>query len=485
MSNWRMWAFILTAPLLGLLVFGSILAVENQNFRDQLAQLTQIPADVRQSLTIARYCAIPEVAGSSGCQQYKWISLLFWTSTGTLLFGLLIPAVIRWAGRRSRTHRRLLLKIFAPGLKLAVMAVACLIILHAILLVAALYFGPVYLFSRYAPKLLFLIGAGACVGVWKLIASLAKTVTPAEAGVFGRVLPATEHPALWGMVRDLASRAGASPPDHIVGGLDGTFFVTEAKVHCLDGPLTGRTLFLSLPLCRIMTIPELEGVIGHELGHFLGEDTQYSLKFYPIYRGAQESIEVLLQPLVGGAWVSSAALLPALSVLGFFMDSFSEAECEISRTRELAADATAVRLTSPSIFGAALVKVAAFAEQCVRAADSIVEDVRARREPASYGSHIIRHAGSAAATMNLGDLDTVKVPHPTDSHPPLGVRLQAMGVSLDGCRQQALDVNPEISAFSLFESGAEVEESLTGRIRESAAKQGSEVEPPAFATLPD
>lgn len=234
-----------------------------------------------------------------------------------------------------------------------------------------------------------------------------------------------------------------------------------------------------------MTIPELEAVIGHELGHFLGEDTQYSLKFYPIYRGAGSAVGALAESVAAGSWISGVSLWPALAVLCFFMESFSEAESEISRTRELAADETAGRLTSPSIFAGALVKVIAFAEQCGTAANSIVEDVRAGRERVSFGLHVIRHAESAAAKADLNDLDNVRIPHPTDSHPPLGVRLQALGVTLEECRQRALDVSPGLSAFSLLRDGARIEESLTGHIRASVEKEMNEVEPPAFATLPD
>lgn len=36
---------------------------------------------------------------------------------------------------------------------------------------------------------------------------------------------------------------------------------------------------------------EAAAVIGHELGHFTGEDTQYSLRFVPLYAGMQNSLE--------------------------------------------------------------------------------------------------------------------------------------------------------------------------------------------------
>ena len=59
---------------------------------------------------------------------------------------------------------------------------------------------------------------------------------------------------------------------------------------CLDGKLKGRTMFLSLSLCRILSLDEMKAVLGHELAHYKGLDTRFSRRFYPIYRGATQGL---------------------------------------------------------------------------------------------------------------------------------------------------------------------------------------------------
>jgi Zn-dependent protease with chaperone function len=128
--------------------------------------------------------------------------------------------------------------------------------------------------------------------------------------------------------------------------LDPNFFVAEGEVICLSGRLNGRTLYCSLPLCRILSEEEFTSVIGHELGHFKGQDTKFSERFYPIYRGTASSLAAL--QAAGREGSGSVALLPAIAVLSYFLESLSVAESRLSRDRELAADQTASTVMSSS-----------------------------------------------------------------------------------------------------------------------------------------
>ncbi len=66
-----------------------------------------------------------------------------------------------------------------------------------------------------------------------------------------------------------------------------------------------------------------------------------------------------------------------------------------------------------------------------------------------------------AEPKSLEGLDTKTIPHPTDSHPPLSVRLSALGQSLPGIRSGALNVSPSPSAHEVIDNCDELESRLT------------------------
>jgi len=208
--------------------------------------------------------------------------------------------------------------------------------------------------------LLFLALGGVC-GAWLMIQSLASLPQRASVTVLGLPVSPEEQPGLWTHVQRLAEQAGAGAPDHIVIGLEPHFFVSEAEVTSLDGELKGRTMFVSLPLSRMLTLDEWSAVIGHELGHFKGLDARFSRDFFPLYRGTEEALMQLADfSEEDQSALVSFPVLPGLAALGHFYRSFAEAESKISRERELAADAVAAETSGRDAIASALVKIHAY-----------------------------------------------------------------------------------------------------------------------------
>jgi Zn-dependent protease with chaperone function len=71
----------------------------------------------------------------------------------------------------------------------------------------------------------------------------------------------------------LSHEIGTAAPDHVIVGIDDTFFVTEHPVAIQGARCKGRTLFVSLSLLRTMPEDERTAVLAHELAHFSGYDT--------------------------------------------------------------------------------------------------------------------------------------------------------------------------------------------------------------------
>jgi Zn-dependent protease with chaperone function len=260
------------------------------------------------------------------------------------------------------------------------------------------------------------------------------------------------------LVEEAAQRLGSLKPDHIVVGLDPNFFVTEADVASLSGSLKGRTLYCSLPLCRILSVEELTSVIGHELGHFKGQDTKFSRYFYPIYAGTVSALATLHATQQG---FSSIPMLPAIAVLSYFLESFSVAERRLSRERELEADRVGASLTSPRALASALVKLHAFIglwegwEGIIAAL--MRQGIALENISQGYADLVLQNARPEA----LQGIAEGRLAHPTDSHPPLAVRLQSLQIGLDDVANDALAVRPPQAAITLIPDAEKLEEEIS------------------------
>lgn len=95
---------------------------------------------------------------------------------------------------------------------------------------------------------------------------------------------------------------------------------------------------------------ETAAVIGHELGHFTGDDTQYSLRFLPLYAGIQNSLGHIANNAQGVSWLDSLVLRPSLDMGVWFLQTFHETVSHWSRIREHAADEREATVSSPAAF---------------------------------------------------------------------------------------------------------------------------------------
>jgi Zn-dependent protease with chaperone function len=325
---------------------------------------------------------------------------------------------------------------------------------------------------------------GASLTVWPIL----KGIPHVKTSVFGLHLDEGEYPTVWRFIRDLAAKAGAKPPDHLVVGFTPNFFVTEAEVNCVSGNLVGATMYLSLPLCRILSVGELSAVVLHELAHFKGEDAAFTIHFYPIYKGVSDSLYGVSNasakianvgsyiPIAGFKLIFAMAalfLLPSVYLLRFFFDSFSRAENHIGRDREIAADALAAQIQGPSSIASVLVKLAGFAPvwndlaAWARTAQSEGVVVLGEKtfEPRAFFynmSDVFQLLAEDSATPDrLQGLDLSQLFHPTDTHPPLSIRLRALNISMESIQPLALSVTSEEPSSSLIDNVEDLEIKLS------------------------
>ncbi len=408
--------------------------------------------------SLAALCSDPRTAaGVRPCRAYNSFSTLRSASLAVGGLGLLLLGGIAVAGAACRSRRTRLASVFPVGVHVVIGALVVLVLLHAALAVAGLYLlGEVI--ERWPGFIVFGIGVAALLAALGTIQVALALARHATTSVVGRAVDEQAQPRLFALVSEVAASVGTEPPRRIVAGLDPGFFVTEARVVCLDGPLSGRVLYLSLPLARILSVEELRAVLAHELAHFRGPDALFSQRFYPVYAGVLRSVAVLKGQSNG---VRGIVALPVLAVLSFFLESFAVAEALTERERELAADHVAAAVSGARVLAAALVKIHAFAPAwdavCVAMDRAVAEG-----EQYENASHLFAEVASAnAGPERLRGLGIQSLAHPTDRHPSLARRLDALSIDGPEVAAAALDTRPPAPAITLLDDVGALERSLS------------------------
>ncbi len=474
---------ILGVPLVGLAVSSGLrVHLDNELRASRHREAPAANPSLFAGVTVAKLCASQGPVPTELCQTDTGLAFMRTASLGAGLAGLALVAAIAVAGNAARSNRSRLLSLFRPGLYVAALATTGLILVHAIIAITVIYYGETTLVNTVHGGFILAIGLGAIAGVAAVARSAFGMVRKAETAAVGTALAPGEARVLWDHVAAIARRLGSLQPDHIVVGLDPTFFVTEANVVTPNGVLTGRTLFCSLPLTRILTVEELTAIVGHELGHFRGEDTQFSEQFYPIYRGTATALARL--QAAGGRGSGVVSLLPAMAIFGFFLERFSSAEREHGRSRELLADQAGVEVGSARTMAVALVKVHAFAGAWRAVQGASLKGMRegkAFKNASVVFADVVKNNATSAALSGIADAHTS---HPTDTHPSLAVRLESLNLSVSEVATEALSIDPQPSAASLLPDVEAQEEALSRTYQALLAREVGIELPPAEQQQP-
>lgn len=362
-----------------------------------------------------------------------------------------------WLAHAGRASRDALVRGFTvvhrlmpPLLGIQVLLLAtCTVTVVAYEALALLEVGD---FSTGSLKLLAVAAVLVGASLWtalKAVLQLRNAMalfTPDPMPLLGRPVTAEEAPGLWRMLDSLAARIGALRPDNVVVGIPGGFFVTSGPklLQPGDAPLGGRTLFLPLPFLPLLQQDELAAIVGHELAHFSGSDTEYSLRFLPIYAGVERSLDAVA--LAGTTSAGSLSLLtrPSLRLGVFVMDRFHHTVRHWSRQREFAADAAGAQVTTTDAAARALLRI-------IAAERRIDETLQATFQAPDTAPADLVAAVAQAAGSGLDDpaphLEE-RQPHPTDTHPPTTQRLSALGREPDGAAFAAAALPPGPDAMA-------------------------------------
>jgi Zn-dependent protease with chaperone function len=382
---------------------------------------------------------------------------------------------------RAFSSTRHLLPLASTGVTVAIaLSLAGLVIYEGMAVVHA------DLADRARIKVVLLCGMLALASLWLVVKALLslpsawKLFKPSPKPLFGQNLSKAEAPGLWQWVDELSNTLGTSPPTHIIAGLNESFFVTSVSYELKPSGLISEGKLLHLPLAEmsLLSKPETAAIIGHELGHFCGEDTAYSQRFIPIYAGVENSLDAVLKTQKGSDGVGYL-LRPAWLLGLWVMDKFHEAVMHWSRIREFAADQVGVKAAGAEAACSALVRVVAVSKP-------VGETMRTLRSaPEEIGGNFLKSLRSEAHRHGFSDPETFldqTIAHPTDSHPPTRERIAKMGATLPlspAFLEHALRrENPAEATWlePMFTDLQSLVQSLTGTLGEVIQKQEAQFE---------
>lgn len=291
--------------------------------------------------------------------------------------------------------------------------------------------------------LLLAMAAGCVYSMWRIgtqFKLMLALFEPMPMDVVAERVGEAQAPALWAWVRDLAQRVGAPVPDHILVGLEQGFYVTSSDIALQPAgeTLQGCTLHVPLNYLGLLDHEEATAVVGHELGHFVGADTEYSRRFMPIYDGIGRSLDLIGLHIAESSKLQRLLLRPALMLGELFIERFDHAVHHWSRVRELAADATGAQLTGAPVAASALLRITLLDPLLFQA---LLEQVQGTlKQGVATTQDLPAELIAAISTQALAVSDeqmAVEQPHPSDTHPSNGDRLAALGVTAESVIGQA------------------------------------------------
>ena len=425
----------------------------------------RVPSEIAH---IAITCIVPGELNSElleVCDALQPHNLLGIGAIGAAALVITILGGVLFAALFFGWNRMLLAFSFSTVAFLGLLATSLLVFVEAGLLAASIWVGEIYFLDTVHPIIVGVVAIlGGLAGLGVLFSAFGM-FKRAETSVIGIPIQPIDAPHIHRAVLKIARELKTNPPKNIVVGLDPTFFATSAKVKTPfhKKALRGKTIFLSLPLLRMLTRGEVRSILGHEMAHFTGGDTIYSKRFAPAYRGLFQAKQNLSdEDGTGGI------AFPAVALIDYILFIFGRAEKRIARQRELRADRIGAEVGSAKDLSSALVKLSVLSSiwqlefqdmigrvQMGRFSRNLSKNFAARTR---YDVDHDKVAGLAALSLEA------EVSHPTDSHPPTAVRIIELGldpdelVEIEAFKSSLMPTKTMISASDNID---QLEESLT------------------------
>jgi Zn-dependent protease with chaperone function len=424
---------LLVAPGLGL--FASVYGLNGIAAFNELSSIDQLAAA----------CPASALAPTHVCEKFATLQLLYRGSLMALIVTLALPLAYLAAAVLLGRNRNLLARFFPPLVWVVLGILPLLLAAHGILVWFASW---EMLQMGLIPSSLKMIAIPAMLGLLLLVAAL--SIVTAMRGlleldplrVTGVVLNRQEMPELFDRVSRLAHRLGSREPERIVLGIEPTAYVANVPIRLRgvgDLPMA-ESLYLPTVALRVLDDAELDALIGHELGHFRGDDLEFSSRFAPAFRSLSLAAESVSTEEEEDSM--SIALIPAIGFLSFMMYTLGRIVAGIRREREFVADKAALEVSTPRAIASLLVKFTVLSAQWDDFRYGVGTLLRRGVSRRNFSRDYLVRTREFIAAVNPEKLSRALLkehtPHPFDSHPSLSDRASAVGIDAVASIQASL-----------------------------------------------
>jgi Zn-dependent protease with chaperone function len=431
-SSVRTWAAILLVPLLVLGGTYVLQARHEAKWRAVILSMHFPPPPDLDRVGIRLRCERGIIPATwHDCIQVTVYRHTAFAALGAIGIGIVLLGVIHVGACWVRRDPGRLARWIRPAFKGAVAGGAALAVGQGFLFLIVFVFkaprllGRVPLFSWGVLSLLTVFAAAT--GLLSRAARRAL-VRPADVSAVALALEAGTHPDLWTTISEVAAVVGSPVPDQILAGLAPPLFLTAAPVSTPERCYTGWSLYLPLPLLALLTESEFRAVLAHEFAHAAGRDAVWSRQGASLVRGTAAAREE--QVIHWEYGIRDQLLLAADSFLESVERAWLNAPQGWVAQREVQADAIAARVTGTSALVRALQTSHLFADCWATDIHRQVCRAILADTPIPYLGELAVEAVRAARTVErLTTLGHLRLLHPTDTHPPLRNRIEALGES--------------------------------------------------------
>lgn len=385
---------------------------------------------------------------------FRWMKRIAWNCLATTLATLVIVGLGVALSLRSQAAQYYALRIGWPVLRTSA---AIQVLGQGVLAVVLSYWVTAIFTGHYFVKLIFVMIALAIGAVIALLKAIFAKLNP-RFEVAGETVSESDAPTLWQRVREIAAKLNTPEPARIIVGVDPSFFVTEHPVTLGAEVHHGRTLYLSLPMLKVLAVDEADAVLGHELAHFSGQDTLWSRKISPLMQKFALYLQVL----------SNGMSLIVAHFMHVFWKLYGLSMSRLSRVREFRADQVGAELVSADAMKRALIKITCYCEYRAKTEQGIVEKQKVDHDLNLSLQLEQGYAAFLSGFAEKGGSAEERVPHPFDSHPTLNNRLAQLGFEAESALH-----DPEIqqpapnSWYHAIGSAREVEHRLWTKQQEA------------------